>query len=167
MTNSDDYTMSIDGISDGHSFIIHSTLIYTTYILRCPSKMKRTGPFPSCPLPLFPITTLTLLSECLKPPVFACESVPVESRTSLSKTRPVYESQQQAFFPITWALHHFPRSSLPPTPHSTNQKEKQHPSFSTIMTESTSPAAGSLIRPCVKCRAQEATLDSRSQPVCR
>ncbi|KAK4043268.1 hypothetical protein C8A01DRAFT_13149 [Parachaetomium inaequale] len=34
------------------------------------------------------------------------------------------------------------------------------------MTESNA-AAGSLTRPCVKCRAQEATLDSRSQPVCR
>ncbi|KAK4242466.1 hypothetical protein C8A03DRAFT_11343 [Achaetomium macrosporum] len=29
------------------------------------------------------------------------------------------------------------------------------------------PTAGSLTRPCVKCRAQEATLESRTQPVCR
>lgn len=42
-----------------------------------------------------------------------------------------------------------------------------NPSFTTkFMTDSKS-AAGSLTRPCVKCRAQEATLDSRSQPVCR
>ncbi|KAH6841130.1 kinase-like domain-containing protein [Chaetomium sp. MPI-CAGE-AT-0009] len=35
------------------------------------------------------------------------------------------------------------------------------------MTESTPRAEGSLSRPCMKCRVQEATLDSRSQPVCR
>ncbi|KAH6624464.1 hypothetical protein B0J18DRAFT_478911 [Chaetomium sp. MPI-SDFR-AT-0129] len=29
------------------------------------------------------------------------------------------------------------------------------------------PAAGSLTRPCVKCRTQEAALESRSQPVCK